>query len=105
MIVYTPPKAANRIPLIDLDGSFDDSCGRAGESDNGTIVGCVERPIEETHAFDFGGGDYLLDLGGVSAFREVGDALDDGFWVHFELLCIVEIISTSCNRGRAGRWR
>ena len=28
MIVYTPPKAANRIPLIDLDGSFDDSEAR-----------------------------------------------------------------------------
>jgi len=25
MIVYTPPKAADRIPLIDLDGSFDDA--------------------------------------------------------------------------------
>jgi hypothetical protein len=64
------------------DGGFDDASGRAGEGDDGAVVGGVEGPIEQAHAFDLGGGDDLCDLGGVGAFREVGDALDDGFWVH-----------------------
>jgi len=64
------------------DGSLDDAAGRAGDGDDGAIVCGVERPIEEAHAFDLHGGDDLLDLGCVGAFREVWDALDDGFWIH-----------------------
>lgn len=72
------------------DSGFDDAFGRAGEGDDGAVVGGVEGPVQEAHAVDLRGGDDLLDFGGVGAFREVGDALDDGFWVHFEfvqLLC------------------
>ena len=37
-----------------------------------------------------GGGDDLFDFGGVGAFREVGDALDDGFWIHFNYYsCVI----------------
>ena len=64
------------------NGSLDDAAGRAGDGDDGAIVCGVERPIEETHAFDLHGSDDLLDLGGVGTFREVWDALDDGFWIH-----------------------
>ena len=40
----------------------------------------VERPVEQADAFDLHGGDDLADLGCVSAFGEVWDAFDDGFW-------------------------
>ena len=65
------------------NGSFDDAGGCAGDGDDGAIVGLVEGPVEETNAFDLHGRDDLSDLGGVGAFREVGDAFDDGFWIHF----------------------
>ena len=63
-------------------GGFDDAGGRAGDGDDGAVMRCVEGPIQQAHAFDLHRGDDLGDLGGVSAFGEVGDALDDGFWVH-----------------------
>ncbi len=88
----------------------------------------VERPVEQAHAFYLHGGDDLLDLGGVGAFGEVWDALDDGFWIHIglelgisdDLVCPVlrllgfddehpipclVVISTRCSRGRTGRLR
>jgi hypothetical protein len=43
----------------------------------------VEGPVEEADAFDLHCGYDLGDLGDVSAFREVGDAFDDGFGIHF----------------------
>jgi hypothetical protein len=64
------------------DGGFDDAFGRASEGDDGAVVGGVEGPVEETHAVNLRGGDDLFDFGGVGAFREVWDALDDGFWIH-----------------------
>jgi hypothetical protein len=82
------------------DGGFDDSGGRAGEGDDGAVVGGIEGPVEQAHAFDLCGGDDLCDLGGVGAFREVGDALDDGFWVHGVRLlglCVVMRRFVSCH--------
>ena len=64
------------------DGGFDDAFGRSGKRDDRAIVSRVEGPVEKAHAFDLRGGDDLFDFRGVGAFREVGDALDDGFWIH-----------------------
>jgi len=66
------------------DCGFDDARGSAGYGDDGAVVGPVEGPVQQANAFDLHGGDDLADLGGVGAFREVGDAFDDGFWIHFE---------------------
>ncbi len=66
------------------DRGFDDAGGSACDGDDGAIVRGVERPVEEADAFNLHGGDDLLDLGCVGSFREVGDAFDDGFRIHFE---------------------
>jgi hypothetical protein len=65
------------------DGGFDDAGGRAGDGDDRAVVRGIERPVEEANAFDLHSGYDLFNLGDVSAFREVGDAFDDGFWIHF----------------------
>ena len=65
------------------DGSFDYTCRRAGDGDDGAVVSLVERPVEQTNALNVHGGDDLGDLGSVGSFREVGDAFDDGFGIHF----------------------
>src|SRR5260370_1863181 len=64
------------------DCGFDNAGGRAGDGDDGTVVGLVEGPVQQTNAFDLHGGDDLGDLGCVGAFGEVRDAFDDGFWIH-----------------------
>jgi hypothetical protein len=79
-------------------GGLDDAGGRAGDGDDGAVVSRVEGPVQKAHTFDLHSGDDLGDLVGVDSFREVGDTLDDGFWVH-------AATSTSCNRGRIERWR
>ncbi len=64
------------------NGGFNDTLRSAGDGDYGAVMGCVERPVQQAHTFYLSGGDNLPDSGGVCAFGEVGDTLDDGFWVH-----------------------
>ncbi len=49
---------------------------------DGTIMGGIERPIQETNAFDLHRRDYLRDDVYAGSFREVGDTFDDGVWIH-----------------------
>ncbi len=89
---------------------FDNARGRAGDGNDGAVVRGVERPIKQANTLNLHGGYDLSDFSDVSAFREVGDAFDDGFgfmttvisdsWLVYE-----GFISTRCSRGRIVRWR
>jgi hypothetical protein len=69
-------------------GGFDDAGRRAGDSDDGAVVGFIERPVQQANAFDLHRGDDLGDFGCVGAFREVRDAFDDGFRIHWGNSCV-----------------
>jgi hypothetical protein len=47
-----------------------------------TVMGCIERPIQKTNAFDLHRRDYLRDDFYAGSFREIGDTFDDGVWIH-----------------------
>ena len=64
------------------DSGFDDAGRSAGDRDDGAVVRLIERPVQQTNAFDLHGGDDLADLGGVGTFGEIRDTLDDGFEIH-----------------------
>jgi len=71
------------------DRGFDNTGGRAGDGDDGTVVGLIERPVQQANAFDLHCGDDLADLGCVVAFGEVRDAFDDGFWIHLRQWLVI----------------
>jgi len=75
--------------------AFDDGGGRAGDGDDGAIVGGVHGPVEEAHAVDVHGRHYLRDLCGIRALRKVGDTFDDRFRIKPGRHCFT---STRCSQ-------